>query len=811
VSVPSLPLAGLRPARPAAAAAGATRLRLERADLAALAILVALTVAAQAPALADPLKQLSGDVVLFFIPMFHFLGEQLRAGNVPGWNPHQFAGAPFAADPQSGWAYAPVMVFFSLLPLAAAIPALILFHLLLAGIGAYAFARLLGLNPAGALAAGVIFEFTTVWERAKCCPQIVHVVSWLPLTLICAEMALRARDPLPRLGWWFGCGFAVSQVLAAWLGQGSYYQLLVLAGWIAYRTLFVPAVPRPWLRRLLAMVVHGAAVLLIGLAFDAAALIPRLEFNAVTNVAGGVYQGDEAAWAGDFGGWDLSGMVTYLFGSYSIGEWWYAGVAAAVVAAIAPLVARRWFAWPFFVAAIAVMLVLALPEPTPVHRLAFLVLPAFEVIHGHYSHRITYAITLPIAMLAGATVSAIPAWRPRWSVVAVAGAVVAGVVALALGADARGAPPLISPQGQATAIAAAMLLLLGQLGGGAARRLLPAALIALFVWDPAGRALSAGGALNVTDAPVGVAEYARADGAAGFIASYEPGPVRYFGFDPVRLGPELSLRGTYLASMRTPEGRALLLGGNRATLLGIDDLQGYNPVHPMRYVEFVRALNGHPQVYRFANVYPGGLDSPLLDLLNARLAVVPPADAKGRPAVAELAESWPERYEDGDARVLENPEAFPRAWLVHEARVVARGEALEPLASGAVDGRATALVEDPQAALPPTAGATGSLRLERPSPDEIRLHASSDAPALAVVSEVYDRGWRATVDGNPAPVHVANHTLMAVPVPAGDHVVALRYDPPSLRIGIAISAATGGAALAVWAACALRRRPGRPA
>jgi len=35
------------------------------------------------------------DTVTIFIPMYGFLGEQLRSGNIPGWNPYQFSSAAY--------------------------------------------------------------------------------------------------------------------------------------------------------------------------------------------------------------------------------------------------------------------------------------------------------------------------------------------------------------------------------------------------------------------------------------------------------------------------------------------------------------------------------------------------------------------------------------------------------------------------------------------------------------------------------------------------------------------------------------------
>src|SRR6185503_10357536 len=80
------------------------------------------------------------DAATQFYPWYGYLGEQLRHGELPGWNPFQFAGAPFAADPQSGWTYLPAMILFTLLPLALAVPAFLTFHLALAGFGTYALA-----------------------------------------------------------------------------------------------------------------------------------------------------------------------------------------------------------------------------------------------------------------------------------------------------------------------------------------------------------------------------------------------------------------------------------------------------------------------------------------------------------------------------------------------------------------------------------------------------------------------------------------------------------------------------------------------
>src|ERR1700693_1797250 len=94
------------------------------------------------------------DILSFWLPRFAFLGRSLAAGHVPLWNPFEMAGYRFAADPQSGWLYAPVMALFSVLNPGSAIRALIVLNPLLGGLALYAFCRREGLARVAAAAGG---------------------------------------------------------------------------------------------------------------------------------------------------------------------------------------------------------------------------------------------------------------------------------------------------------------------------------------------------------------------------------------------------------------------------------------------------------------------------------------------------------------------------------------------------------------------------------------------------------------------------------------------------------------------------------
>ena len=62
------------------------------------------------------------------------------------------------------------------------------------------------------------------------------------------------------------------------------------------------------------------------------------------------------------------------------------------------------------------------------------------------------------------------------------------------------------------------------------------------------------------------------------------------------------------------------------------------------------------------------------------------------------------------------------------------------------------------------------------------------APGLLVVSEIYESGWRAYVDGEEVEILPTDHALRGIPIPSGEHTVEMRYDPLSLRLGLWISA-----------------------
>jgi hypothetical protein len=788
------------------------------ADLAAVTLILALTLFSVRNLILGS-TILGMDAATQFYPWYSYLGESLRSGRIPAWDPHQFSGVPFAGDPLSGWTYLPAMLLFTLLPLAVAAKTYILLHLLLAGLYAYALARVLGMNVAGALLAGVAYEYASYfYVRNTCCFAYASVFVWLPLAILGAELAIKSDRWRNRGLWWGVSGLAVSQILASWLGQGSYYALLALGGYVAYRTLLVPPADIRGIRgRVLGAVLHGPAILLFGFGLAAAGLLPRLEYNALSNLAGG-YPG-----TGITGGWTIADWDRLLLPP----SLFYAGAGVLALALAAPFLSRRgtMYAVPYSAGLTLFALTFAGTGTTLLHSALYL-LPYLDRLHPHNPHRVMVVFYLGTALLAGAALTHLLRGEGR-RLAAVSLPILAAIfLATRSTLNPSVEIPETPPDVGLWSAPANYLLKLGvQLPPGAfwalalvavlaaACVLLPsrlmflrafaAVLIVLVVFVDLHAAdqarLEVSESLNGGDkiAKVDLEEFYEPTGATRFLQSRE-GIYRYVGYEP-----RFNSAGKvvpYQIRFMDPATRALE-AENRATLRGGDmyGIQGYNAIQLARYGEYMDALNGRSQDYHDADVFPGGLDSPLLDLLGTRYVVVPSSiDAESPQSLRELERRMPTVYEDDTVKVLENREALPHAWIVHSARQTTKDEALELLDSGAVDPRETALLErQPPELVEPDDTSGDRVSVEIYEANEMRVEVETGEKGLLILSDVYYPAWKAYVDGESVPLYRADHLFRAVPIPAGEHTVELRYESWPLRVGVAISIVTSLAFVAL--------------
>jgi hypothetical protein len=102
---------------------------------------------------------------------------------------------------------------------------------------------------------------------------------------------------------------------------------------------------------------------------------------------------------------------------------------------------------------------------------------------------------------------------------------------------------------------------------------------------------------------------------------------------------------------------------------------------------------------------------------------------------------------------------------------------------------------------------TGRARIVSWFPDEERYETESDGPGWLLVRSTHARGWRATVDDQPAALLRADGRHRAVAVPSGRHTVTLKYEPPWLWPGVALTLLSG--ATVVWIFARKRKKKGQ--
>jgi hypothetical protein len=249
-----------------------------------------------------------------------------------------------------------------------------------------------------------------------------------------------------------------------------------------------------------------------------------------------------------------------------------------------------------------------------------------------------------------------------------------------------------------------------------------------------------------------------------------------------------------------PQGRiwgVACLPPNINLMCGLEDVRGYDAVDPLKFFKlFQLACDKESSLHypecRSVMAEPAGkLDEhglklhPVADLLNVRYLIFRNPPRSGLPILLHQDDYW----------IIENQSVLPRAYVPTSAQVVKSDEeALERMVGFDFDPRKTVLMTD-DLALPSTMKGSASVRYETPT--RISLEVEMQTPGLVLLSNRWDPGWRAAIDGAASPIYCVDYALRGFRVPAGKHTIVSTYNPPSLRKGLAITTA-GAVSLLLW-------------
>jgi hypothetical protein len=784
-----------------------------------------------------------------FYPWQVFMSRALDHGQFPLWNPYSFGGAPFFANGQSGVLYPPRLALSYLVSPPRVHDLLLATHLFCAGVAMFLLLGVVGRSFRAAIVgalAWMLNSFALAWQALE---HYVAIEVWLPIAVLLVHLVVRRRSWVASL--------TLGLVLALmFVGGNVLFVELALVVVLGYGIVLVLTERSGARRSVAGGVGRLAAALAVFVGMTLVSTLPTLELTADSGRVSLSY-----TQLGQFAlPWRALENIFKppLSGADPYHQALFAGTAIGLLAFLG-LGRREPLAW--FAASVAVLALLFMLH-TPVTWVVANGLPGFDNFKP--LGRAAFVFQFSLAILAAYGLDNLfERWRWRalsrnvWRLVggAVGGAAIA-VVAEAL-ARRRYDQNVALLVGCGVLVGSALLVEFGErlifkrtrgeratlavLTGGAI-----GAALEVFVnprFPSSAALISAGVLASLAGALLAAVRYRRILGAS---------PRRPLGHRTVvaisalvalsvvvqaktwaRYSmPHQSARAEslfprthlidYLA--RRPEELFLPTDvtflGSTPMIFSLRNAGGYESLLPERIQNFWRVVGGglrpeelasHKLIYAYFSQFQLSTLKPAL-LARAGIAnvVAPPAQVvtSGVPAGLELG------YSARDGRVFSVSSALPRAYLVSRCIEVGSDfDALRRFVAKDFAPRQEVILESRSlraaglSCRPGSARSVGTARVIGRTLNTMTVSLRASQACWLVVGESWDRGWRATVDGERADVLPADSAFRAVRVPAGAHTVRLVYEPPRLSAAVAVSASSLAVALgALGSIFVLRRR-----
>jgi hypothetical protein len=709
------------------------------------------------------------DLALWDYPARWFFRDAILRGDSPFWNPNQGIGLSVASSPLYGIFYPPNWLFF-LVPGSFVVNMLAwqsFAHLLFGGIGMVVLARRMGASSVGGCLAGLAWALsgfsTALWSVGL----LVLASAWFPWMAV-GLLLLGQREGTAATRWQAIAKAAIPIAMVLLLGE-IYFAVIgvgfACATLAAYQILVQK---RP--RSLLAAAPRIAAAVLLGVGLGSVAWLPAwasmhetsreaVRFGAVTaslhpyriieTIAPncmGIVSSDypASAWVGEEGLLGFPLIFSVYLGS------------SVVVLALVGLGRGRRFATALAGLAVVGLLV-AMGRHTPVYRVVMTVAPFLADMRSPEKYFILVVAWTSLLAGLGATriFEASPQpWRRT-----------IGLVVLLL-VWASLCPAVLPSRHWAEhtrdaslvgAAAAAGILAVHWFARHGSRRMASWLAVAIVAAD-----LAAAGLPLHEFVPRRLANEVPWT-ATTILTDHHGGalPPRLHVTAAAESVASQSVLNDSIAAIQEQASRTL--SANLSIVYGIAAMPGYDAATP-------RTLYRLSSITRQSGVAA-------LRLSGTRYVILPiEPNTKTPVGLDPMAEIMPRVW------LLRVRNPLPRVFVAGRADIVPDDGIEERLLSDEVlEGRTALIAPDQRAAsLPGPDKPASPCRIDAFRNTEVRATCRADADAIAVFVEQSYPGWSATVDGKPAPILRSNLLMRAVPIPAGEHTVVLRFRPVAL-------------------------------
>ncbi len=339
------------------------------------------------------------------------IGQMIRDGQLPLWNPYVFAGMPLLAGIINGALYPPTWLFAVFSPQTAMnVMVITTYHIAL--IGTYFYARRIGANRTGAIVAGVAFTFGGYMVTHLGHTDRIAAAAWLPWILLAVEeLYLRWRWRWVSLG----ALFIALQVFAGEPQMTCYSAIVVGAYGIFSLTL------RPAEESRLRFLAGAMAMSVCGVLLSMILLLPAgemlrfgeraaIDYEYFSQFSFPPRQVFSLLAPYFFGGASLDPYRVSYWGAWNLTETCgYAGTAALLLALIAVISqasagSRNRLIWFWALCAIgALLLAFGSHLPFGIHRLLYEV-PVYKLFRASGRHLFEFNFAIGILAGLGVTV-----------------------------------------------------------------------------------------------------------------------------------------------------------------------------------------------------------------------------------------------------------------------------------------------------------------------------------------------------------------------------------------------------------------------
>jgi hypothetical protein len=676
-----------------------------------------------------------------------------REGHIALWNPYAGGGVPHLAAGFSRMLYPPFWIY-AILDTELAHNVEILIHLFLAEIFAFLFLRRLGATLTGSVLGALLYGFVpSITHRAEI-SFILPSLIWFPLLLTLVEDLVSTGRIRSFVGL---AAVAAFQILAGHYPD-IYINFLGASVYGVVRLLNLSSLRRPSV--ILWRGLAGVGAVALGAALAAPFLLPSLELIGRANRP--VASPAELSATGL--GLDL---VLTLFSPSVDRSQLYIGLLPLL---FVPAAFRRIPRGPAIALLASFVVGVGIATGSPLFRLFYALVPGVEQLRYLGTH--VALANFSLALLAGVGISQVigteaPGMKRER---------IFGWVLLALGTIATLVAWFVErPDVLAT------FRLPGALG------ILVVALVALELWSRRRIATQRLAVLAGIVIAFDLFAYARAFNPRVDADAYPPFPD-FPVIEFLRSDPDTFRVATLLANYHSP------FWPNTLGAYEIQDVGAYHSLLPRNLGSYMKRIRlyagGATGEELLAEQDPSNnwiwlssfRPTNLLRIWNIKYFVLPAGWPNPDPAHLELV------YDD-EVRVFLYRAWLPRVWLAEQAMVLPQEQGiharlLDPTMS---PERTVLLPTEPACYFPPTraparsadTGDFSGAHIVDYRAESMRIETRSTLPSYLVISESFDPGWHARVDGEEVTLLEANLYFRALPLSAGAHQVELFYRPSS--------------------------------